>query len=62
MPELPEWAHGAIISYAVGRERSAGDSMSVNAARACFEIYFQAKRNMRATCGEHDAYRLQNCF
>lgn len=62
IPELPEWAHGAILSYAVGRERSAGDSMSVNAARACFEIYFQAKRNMRASCGESDAYRLEHCY
>lgn len=62
VPELPEWCHGAIISYAVGRERSAGDSMSVNAARACFEIYFQTKRNMRAFCGECDAYRLKNQY
>lgn len=62
VPELPEWAHGAIISYAVGRERSSGDSMSINAARACFEIYFQAKRCMRADCGEHDAYRLVNQY
>ena len=58
MPELPAWSHGAIISYAVGRERAAGDSMSINAARACFEIYFSAKRNMRSNCGECDAYRI----
>lgn len=62
VPELPEWCHGALISYAVGRERAAGDSMSVNAARACFEIYFQAKRNVRAECGEWDAYRMENQY
>lgn len=34
VPELPTWSHGAIISYAVGRERASGDNMSINAARA----------------------------
>lgn len=62
VPELPNWCHGALISYAVGRERASGDNMSINAAKACFEIYFEAKRNMRAVCGECDAYRIENKY
>lgn len=60
VPDLPEWCHGALIGYAVGRERAAGDAASVNAARACFELYNAAKRCMRAHRGELDAYTLQN--
>lgn len=57
-PELPEWSHGAIIGYAVGRERSAGDANSVSAARACFELYNAAKRMMRAHRRELDSYAI----
>jgi len=60
IPDLPEWCHGALIGYAVGRERSAGDAASVNAARACFELYNAAKRCMRAHRGELDAYTIEN--
>mgnify|MGYP001273145723 CR=1 FL=1 len=60
VPDLPEWCHGALISYAVGRERAAGDAASVNAARACFELYQAAKRCMRGNRGELDAYAIEN--
>jgi len=60
VPDLPEWCHGALISYAVGRERASGDTASLNAARACFELYNAAKRLMRANRGEMDAYEIQN--
>ncbi len=59
-PDLPQWCHGALVSYAVGRERASGDSASLNAARACFELYNAAKRMMRAHRGEQDAYAIEN--
>ncbi len=62
VPDLPEWCHGALIGYAVGRERAAGDGASINAARACFEIYNAAKRVMRAHRGEIDAYAFENRY
>ncbi len=60
VPDLPEWCHGAMISYAVGRERASGDAASIASARACFEIYNAAKRMMRAHRGETDAYAIEN--
>ena len=60
IPDLPEWCHGALISYAVGRERASGDAASLGAARACFELYNAAKRLMRACRGEMDAYTIVN--
>lgn len=60
VPDLPEWCHGAMIGYAVGRERSSGDAGSIAAARACFELYNAAKRMMRAHRGETDAYAIEN--
>ncbi len=62
IPELPEWCHGALISYVVGRERASGDNVSVSAARACFEIYNGAKRAMQKNLGEMDAYALINRY
>ena len=60
VPELPEWSHGAMIGYAVGRERASGDAGSIASARACFELYNAAKRMMRAHRGELDAYAIEN--
>ena len=60
VPELPEWCHGAMIGYAVGRERASGDAGSIASARACFELYNAAKRMMRAHRGELDAYAIEN--
>lgn len=60
VPDLPEWCHGAMIGYAVGRERASGDAASIAAARACFELYNAAKRMMRAHRGETDAYAIEN--
>ena len=61
-PDLPEWCHGALICYAVGRERASGDAASMSAARACFELYQQTRREMRAHRGERDAYTIENCI
>lgn len=60
VPDLPTWCHGAMIGYAVGRERSSGDAASIAAARACFELYNAAKKMMRAHRGELDAYTIEN--
>lgn len=60
VPELPEWSHGAMIGYAVGRERASGDAGSIASARACFELYNASKRMMRAHRGELDAYAIEN--
>ena len=60
IPDLPQWCHGALVSYAVGRERASGDSASLNAARACFELYNAVKRMMRAHRGEQDAFAIEN--
>ena len=60
VPELPEWSHGAMVGYAVGRERASGDASSIASARACFELYNAAKRMMRAHRGELDAYAIEN--
>ena len=59
VPDLPEWCHGAMIGYAVGRERANGDAASIASARACFELYSAAKRMMRAHRGEMDAYSIE---
>ena len=59
VPDLPEWCHGAMIGYAVGRERANGDAASIASARACFELYNAAKRMMRAHRGEMDAYSIE---
>ena len=60
VPDLPVWCHGAMIGYAVGRERASGDAGSIAAARPCFELYNAAKRMMRAHRGEADAYAIEN--
>ena len=60
IPELPDWCHGAMIGYAVGRERASGDAGSIASARACFELYNAAKRMMRAHRGEIDAYSIEH--
>jgi hypothetical protein len=56
----PNVCHGALIGYAVGRERASGDANSIAAARACFELYNAAKRLMRTQRGEIDAYAIEN--
>lgn len=63
-PDLPKRfdADGAIILYAVGRERAAGDGSSIAAARATFDLYELAKRSLHDTAGEEDAYRFFNKY
>lgn len=62
VPDLPEWTHGYLVLYAVGRERAGGDAASLSAARACFEIYNAAKRQLKPHSGESDAYAFENRY
>lgn len=60
VPELPEHCHGALVTYAVARERAAGDATA--AAQAGFALYAQMRRALRPHCGEADVYRLENVY
>ena len=60
VPELPEWCHGLIVTYVVGRERATSDPSTQRGANIYFEIYHAAKRGMRTGLGEADRYRLEN--
>ena len=62
VPDLPGQYHSALILYAVGRERAMGDSASIAAARACFELYYAVKRGIRAGRGELDGYTIENRY
>ena len=62
VPDIPERAQGLLALYAVGRERAAGDSTSMSAAPACFELYNAGKRNLRRHVGEQDAYTIENRY
>lgn len=62
VPDLPVFCHGALIQYAVARERAMGDHASISSARACFDLYLAAKRSLCAHAGEADAYRIENKF
>lgn len=60
VPELPEHCHGALVTYAVARERAAGDAAA--AAQTGFALYHQMRRALRAGCGEIDGYRIENAY
>lgn len=60
VPELPEYCHGALVAYAVARERAAGDATA--AAQTGFALYQQMKRALRANRGELDSYRIENAY
>ena len=60
VPELPERCHGALVTYAVARERAAGDATA--AAQTGFALYHQMRRALRANCGELDSYRIENAY
>lgn len=60
VPELPEYSHGALVTYAVARERAAGDAAA--AAQAGFQLYAQMRRALRRHAGELDAYRFENIY
>ena len=58
--ELPEHAHGLIVSYAVGRERMAGDTSTQRGANIYLSMYEAAKARLRPHPGDEASYRIVN--
>lgn len=59
-PELPDYAHGLIVTYVVARERASGDASTQRGASVYFEIYNAGKAALRSNQGEQDSYRIIN--
>lgn len=55
VPGIPEWFHGLIVTYVVGRERASGDVSTQHSANIYFEIYNAGKRNIRRDAGGEDS-------
>jgi len=60
VPDLPEYCHGALVMYAVARERSAGDSQP--SANAAFSLYERQRRKLKKHVGEADAFCIENIY
>ena len=60
VPDLPEWCHGLIVCYVVGRERAAGDVSLQRGGNIYFQMYEADKANLRPHVGEADSYCLLN--
>lgn len=60
VPEVPEYAHGLIVDYVVGRERAAQDPSMQRGANIFFEIYNEGKRKLKRNMGETDSYKIYN--
>ncbi|MBO4385304.1 MAG: hypothetical protein J5854_07825 [Clostridia bacterium] len=58
--ELPEHAHGLIVTYVVGRERMAGDVGTQRGANIYLSMYEAAKSKLRPHVGEPAAYEIVN--
>ena len=59
-PELPEYTHGLIVDYVVGRERATQDPSMQRGANVFFEIYNEGKRKLKRNMGEPDSYKIYN--
>lgn len=59
-PELPEYAHGLIPTYVVGRERASQDPSMQRGAQVYFELYNAGKAKLRPHRGEGNAYEITN--
>lgn len=60
VPELPEYMHGLIVSYVVGRERASEDASNQRGANIYFEIYEAGKRGIRPHLGDYGSYSIVN--
>ncbi|MCR5611419.1 MAG: hypothetical protein K6F68_06280 [Clostridiales bacterium] len=58
--ELPEHAHGLIVTYIVGRERMAGDVSTQRGANVYLSMYEAAKSKLRPHYGDHGSYEITN--
>lgn len=59
-PDIPEWMHGLIVSYVVGRERAAGDVSQQRGGNIYFQMYEAGKAAIRPHLGGSDSYRIRN--
>ena len=60
VPGIPDWCHGLIVTYVVGRERAGGDVSTQRGANIYFEIYNAGKRNIRRDSGELETAEIRN--
>ena len=60
--ELPEHAHGLIVSYVVGRERMAGDVSTQRGANIYLSMYEAAKARLRPHYGDRGSYTIVNRY
>ncbi len=60
VPELPEVCHALIVTYAVGRERAAGDVAVQRGGNIYFQMYESGKRRLRAHLGAPGDFALTN--
>lgn len=59
-PDIPEWMHGLIVSYVVGRERAAGDVSLQRGGNIYFQMYEAGKAAIRPHLGGEDSQRIVN--
>lgn len=60
--ELPEYTHGLMVSYAVARERMAGDVSTQRGANIYLSMYEAAKSRLRPHLGDPESYKLINRY
>lgn len=58
--ELPEHAHGLIVTYVVARERMAGDVSTQRGANVYLSMYEAAKSRLRPRPGDPAGYEIVN--
>lgn len=60
VPELPDWCHGLIVCYVVGRERASGEVGIQRGSNIYFQMYEAGKAKLRPHMGGADSYRILN--
>lgn len=60
VPELPDWCHGLIVCYVVGRERASGEVGIQRGSNIYFQMYEAGKAKLRPHMGGVDSYRILN--
>lgn len=60
VPDVPEWCHGLIVTYVVGRERASGEVNLQRGGNVYFQMYESGKRMIRPHKNDAAAYSLVN--
>lgn len=60
VPEVPEWCHGLIVTYVVGRERASGEVGLQRGGNVYFQMYEAGKRHIRPHPGDAAAHKILN--